>query len=57
MIVQRDNIRESFEDNLLDWSKATIHYYKDTQIKSSSLQLECSDFKDDLDEGEFCANA
>ena len=53
MLIQRDDIRETFEDNILDWSKAIINYCKDTQIKLSSLQMECVDFSGDMGQGEF----
>ena len=39
LVMQRPNIREEFDDDLLMWSKAIITYCRNTQKRSSAIQL------------------
>ena len=43
LVMQRPNIREEFDDDLLIWSKAIITYCRNTQKRSSAIQLVLSD--------------
>ena len=47
-------IRDSFEEKLPLWAKAVVMYCKDTQIRSSSLQTETTEYVDTIDDG-MCA--
>ena len=43
LVIQRRNIREEFDDDLLIWSKAIITYCRNTQKRSSAIQLVLGD--------------
>ena len=44
------NLKRNFH-----WAKAILRYCRDTQVKSTALQLETIDFTSDSDEGETYA--
>ena len=44
-------IRDDFEEKFPLWAKVILKYCKETQVKSSALQIETEDFYDDLDDG------
>ena len=48
-------IRDEFEEKFPLWAKAILRYCRDTQVKSTALQLETIDFTSDSDEGEAYA--
>ena len=50
---RKDNLRQKFEENFALWSKAIIVYCKDTQVKSTALQIETADYSEDLDVGKL----
>ena len=49
-VLKRTNIRDEFDEEYLVWARSIIHYCKDTQIKSTSLQFETKD-ADDMNDG------
>ena len=50
-MCKSEPIREEFEEKFPLWAKAILKYCKETQIKSSALQMETVDFSDDLEDG------
>ena len=51
LVRQCEPIREEFEEKFPLWAKAILRYCRETQVKSSALQLETVDFNDDLEDG------
>ena len=43
LVMQRPNIKEKFDDDLLIWSKAIITYCQNTQKRSSAIQFVLGD--------------
>ena len=50
-MCDKENIRETFEEQFPLWVRAMIMYCKNTQIKLSALQEETASYTDDLPEG------
>lgn len=48
-ILKKLNIRDEFDEKYPVWARSIIRYCKDTQIKSTSLQLETKDTEDKND--------
>ena len=44
-------MRDNFEEKFLLWSTAIITYCKDTQVRSTALQIETLEYTPDLEEG------
>jgi hypothetical protein len=44
--ILQKNVRESFDDELLNWSRAVIAYTKETQPNSTQLQKVVSGIED-----------
>ena len=55
-VIQRPDVRESFDMDLLSWLKAVINYSKDTQRRNTVLREKVSDYSDDLDPSKFISN-
>ena len=43
LILQREGIREEFDEEIVSWSKAIIGYCRNTQTKSTAIQLVIKD--------------
>ena len=51
LAFKENNIRDVFEEKFQLWAQSIIMYCKDTQIRSSAVQLETCDYSDDVEEG------
>ena len=51
-ILKRMDIRDDFDEKYPTWARSIIRYCRDTQIKSTSLQLETKDV-DDTNDGKY----
>ena len=51
LICKEENVRGKFEESFILWCRAIALYCKQSQIKSSALQAETSDYSEDLDDG------
>ena len=58
LVLQRENIRDEFEQCFPKWAEAIIKYCKDTQVRSSILQKITADYTEDsASEGTLCEHS
>lgn len=51
---KKDDIRDHFEDRFPLWARAIVTYCKETQVRSTALQIETFDYDDTAtNDGEF----
>ena len=51
LCCKKDNLRQKFEETFFLWSRAIITYCKETQVRSTSLQIETAGWNEDLGVG------
>ena len=44
-------MRDHFEDKFPLWARAIVIYCKDTQVRSTALQIETADYSEDTNDG------
>ena len=45
--VERQDVRERFDEDYMKWARAVIKYSKETQVKNSAIQLVVSGYSED----------
>lgn len=50
-MVQTEECREQFEENLLKWAHSIITYSKETQLRNSAVQTAVAKYAEDSDAG------
>jgi len=51
LIIERQNVRERFDEDYMKWARAVIKYSKETQVKNSAIQLVVSGYSEDCSAG------
>ena len=51
LIMERQDVRERFDEDYMKWARAIIKYSKETQVKNSAIQLMVSVYSEDCSAG------
>ena len=48
LACKKEDLRDHFEDKFPLWARAIVIYCKDTQVRSTALQIETADYSEEL---------
>lgn len=51
LCCKKDDLRQKFEETFFLWCRAIITYCKETQVRSTALQIETAGWNEDLGVG------